>query len=166
MIEVNSRNLWKYKEVFLVDSSGNKTLSIKDAFNLAKSQNLDLVLVDETKNPPVAKILDYHKEQYEAKKKFKKPKNRTEEVKIFQFHLVTQANDLDTIAKKASKALDETYKVRFECKLKGRFKGKGPLAVPNLEYLLSKVGTHTVLVAMKTDGDGVSITIRRSNESI
>lgn len=99
-------------------------LSIKDALELSEKQGLDLIEIAPNAVPPLAKIMDFGKYQYEANKKLKKTKagaHRTE-TKGIQIKIGTGEHDLELKAKTASKWLKEGHRVKVELFLAGRAK--------------------------------------------
>ena len=99
-------------------------MSIKDALEMAHNMGLDLVEISPNNNPPIAKIVDFGKYQYEQNKKLKKAKagaNRTE-TKSIQIKIGTGEHDLALKAKNASKWLREGHRIKVELFLAGRAK--------------------------------------------
>jgi translation initiation factor IF-3 len=92
-------------------------MSIADALSLAKSKELDLVLISESANPPVCKIVSYEKMLYELSKK---PKNKSLEVKQIQLGPNMAENDLEYRVKHAIEFLDKGHSVRLSMLFKGR----------------------------------------------
>jgi translation initiation factor IF-3 len=99
-------------------------LSIKDALELANSKGLDLIEISPNANPPVAKIMEYGKYQYEISKKLKKAKAgaTSTETKSIQIKIGTGEHDLALKAKTASKWLEEGHRIKIELFLSGRAK--------------------------------------------
>ena len=119
-------NQIRAKELRVLDSENKNLgiLSIKDALELAMAKGLDLIEISPTGNPPVAKVMDFGKYQYEANKKLKKAKagaNRTE-TKSIQIKIGTGEHDLSLKAKTASKWLKEGHRIKVELYLVGRAK--------------------------------------------
>lgn len=114
------------RELRVVDSiDGNLgLLSLEEALRRAREKNLDLIEVSPHAVPPIAKIMDYGKFQYEIAKKFKevKSKSKTTETKTLQVKLGTGENDLEIKAKQASGWLKDGDRVQFNLYLKGREK--------------------------------------------
>ena len=84
----------------------------------------DLIEISPMGNPPVAKIMNFGKYQYEANKKLKKAKagaNRTE-TKSIQIKIGTGEHDLELKAKTASKWIKEGHRIKVELFLSGRAK--------------------------------------------
>jgi translation initiation factor IF-3 len=100
-------------------------LSIADALKAAQDVDLDLIEISPNAKPPVAKIMDYGKFQYEQKKKDSaaRAKAKVSETKEVQIKVGTGDNDMRLKAKKAADWLAEGHRVRAELFLKGRYKG-------------------------------------------
>ena len=99
-------------------------LSIKDALEMAQNQGMDLIEVAPNANPPLAKIMEFGKYQYEASKKLKKSKAGAKhtETKSIQIKIGTGDHDLELKAKMASKWLKEGHRIKVELFLAGRAK--------------------------------------------
>lgn len=100
-------------------------LSIADALKAAEAATLDLIEISPNARPPVAKVMDYGKFQYELKKRESaaRAKAKVSETKEVQIKVGTSENDMRLKARKAAEWLDEGHRVRAELFLKGRYKG-------------------------------------------
>lgn len=100
-------------------------LPIADALKAAQDLDLDLIEISPNAKPPVAKIMDYGKFQYEQKKKdsVARSKAKVSETKEVQIKVGTGDNDMRLKARKAADWLAEGHRVRAELFLKGRYKG-------------------------------------------
>lgn len=100
-------------------------LSFEDAFKVAQDANLDLIEISPNAVPPVAKVMDYGKFQYELKKRESaaRAKAKVSETKEVQIKVGTGENDMRLKANKAAEWLAEGHRVRMELFLKGRYKG-------------------------------------------
>ncbi len=100
-------------------------ISSAQALKAAQDAGLDLIEISPNAQPPVAKIMDYGKFQYEQKKKDSaaKAKQKVSETKEVQIKVGTGENDMRLKAKKAAEWLAEGHRVRAELFLKGRYKG-------------------------------------------
>ena len=106
----------------------------RDAMAMADEQNLDLVEISPSANPPVCKIIDYKKFLFEQKKKQKEIKAKTAKVVVKEIRLGpnTDDHDFDFKLKHAIKFLQDGAKVKVDVFFKGRsiiYKEKG-------EYML------------------------------
>jgi translation initiation factor IF-3 len=100
-------------------------LSLEAALAAAKTAGKDLIEISPSALPPVAKIMDYGKFEYERSKKEKvaKAKVKVSETKEVQIKVGTGDNDMALKARKAAEWLAEGHRVRAELFLKGRYKG-------------------------------------------
>jgi translation initiation factor IF-3 len=99
-------------------------LSLDEALKAAKAAGLDLIEISPSAQPPIAKITDYGKFEYERSKKEKavKSKVKVSETKEVQIKVGTGEHDMALKAKKAAEWLSEGHRVRAELFLKGRYK--------------------------------------------
>jgi translation initiation factor IF-3 len=113
-------------ELRVIDSENQNlgVLSIKDALELAQSKGLDLIEISPNANPPVGKIMNFGKYQYETSKKLKKSRagSKPTETKSIQVKIGTGDHDLELKAKTASKWLKEGHRIKIELFLAGRAK--------------------------------------------
>ena len=114
-------------ELRVVGNEGENlgVLSLSAALDMAKRSELDLIEISPKAVPPVARIADYGKFEYERSKKEKatKAKVRVSETKEVQIKVGTGENDMQLKARKAAQWLEEGHRVRTELFLKGRYKG-------------------------------------------
>ena len=106
------------------DGSNMGVMSLRDALEKAHELSFDLIEISPNANPPVAKIMDYGKFQYDERKKEKtaKAKSKTVETKNVQVKVGTGDHDLELKAKKASEWLEEGNRVKIDLFLVGRSK--------------------------------------------
>jgi translation initiation factor IF-3 len=109
---------------------------LRDALNMADEQELDLVEISPTANPPVCKIIDYKKFLFEQKKKQKEMKAKTAKIIVKEIRLGPNIDDHDFNfkLKHAINFLQDGAKVKVDVFFKGRsivYKEKG-------EYVLLK----------------------------
>jgi len=97
-------------------------LDIRDAIRAAREKGLDLVEVAATADPPVCRIIDFGKFQYEAKKKANEAKKKqvTITVKEVKFRPGTDDHDYDYRMKHAREWLEDGDKVRATIWFRGR----------------------------------------------
>jgi len=113
---------------------------LRDALALATEQELDLVEISPSANPPVCKVMDYKKFLYEQKKKQKEIKSKSAKVVVKEIRLGpnTDDHDFNFKLKHAIKFLQEGSKVKVDVFFKGRsiiYKDKG-------EYILLRFATE------------------------
>lgn len=97
-------------------------MPIGEALNTAEKHYLDLVEVSPNANPPVCRIMDFGKYQYELSKKEKesKKKQHTITVKEIRMRPKTDDHDLETKLRQARKFFEQKNKVKFSLIFKGR----------------------------------------------
>lgn len=112
------------REVRVIGEDGEQLgiMSARDAMQLAKEANLDLVKIAPTAKPPVCKIVDYGKYRYELARKEKeaKKKQKTTDVKEIRLSPNIDQNDLNTKANQARKFLAKGDKVKVALRFRGR----------------------------------------------
>lgn len=119
---------------------------VQEALKMAQQQELDLVEISPTADPPVCKIIDYNKFLYDKKKKEKelKAKSKTTELKEIRFTPNTDDHDFDFKAKHAEGFLKEGNKVKAYVQFKGRaiqFQERGQLLLLKFAERLAEFGT-------------------------
>lgn len=114
------------KELRVLTDAGENlgVLSRERALEEAARRGVDLVEISPTANPPVAKIIDFGRWQYQEQKKQKeaKQKSHVQETKQIQVKIGTGEHDLGLKAKQASKFLGEGHRVKIDLYLRGRAK--------------------------------------------
>ncbi|MCE9585505.1 translation initiation factor IF-3 [Candidatus Nomurabacteria bacterium] len=119
-------NQIRAKELRVIDNENKNigVLSFKEALDMAQNMGLDLIEISPEGNPPVAKIADFGKYQYEQSKKLKKAKAnaKSTETKSIQVKIGTGDHDLELKAKTASKWIKEGHRIKVELFLSGRAK--------------------------------------------
>jgi translation initiation factor IF-3 len=115
------------RELRVIGAQGENlgVISVEEALAAAKAAGLDLIEISPLAVPPVAKIIDYGKFEYERSKKERavKSKVKISETKEVQIKVGTGDNDMALKARKAAEWLAEGHRVRAELFLKGRYKG-------------------------------------------
>lgn len=99
-------------------------IPLKDALIKAQELGLDLVEISPNAVPPIGKITDFGKYQYDEKKKQKvaKAKVKTIDTKSLQVKIGTDEHDLQLKAKKASEWLAEGHRIKIDLFITGRAK--------------------------------------------
>jgi translation initiation factor IF-3 len=120
-------------------------LDIRDAIRAAREKGLDLVEVAATADPPVCRIIDFGKFQYEAKKKANEAKKKqvTITVKEVKFRPGTDDHDYDYRMKHAREWLEGGDKVKATIWFRGRemtHRELGARILEKLEKDLVEVG--------------------------
>lgn len=98
-------------------------MSLNDALAKAKELGgLDVVLINENSDPPVAKIVDYSKFRYEKEKKAKelKKNSKATEIKEVKMSYKIDVHDYGVRIKNASKFISQGNRVKCTVMFKGR----------------------------------------------
>lgn len=131
------------EEVRVIDSEGvnHGVIPIARALELAREQESDLVEVSPLANPPVCKITDYGKLQYQDAKQEqqKKAKQKKVDTKGIRLGFRTDKHDLFFKKSQAEKFLMKGHKVRVELWLRGREKAMLDKARVNLTEFLATI---------------------------
>jgi translation initiation factor IF-3 len=120
-------------------------MDTRDAVRMAREKGLDLVEVAANADPPVCRIIDFGKFQYEAKKKANEAKKKQVviTVKEVKFRPGTDEHDYDYRMKHAREWLQEGDKVKATIWFRGRemtHRELGARILEKLERDLSDIG--------------------------
>lgn len=111
-------------EVFVIGLDGEQigVMNTKKALELARESNYDLVEVNPSAEPPVAKIMDFGQFKYEKEKKAHKQKQQQKKVdtKGIRLSVRISPNDLKLRLDQAKKFFKKGHKVKIDLILKGR----------------------------------------------
>jgi len=116
----------KAETVRLIDESDNQVGVVRkeDALSRAREAGLDLVEVAPTSDPPVCRIMDYGKWQYQQKRRLreshKKSQHHVATLKEIRLRPETDTHDLDIKIKHARQFLEKGHKVQFTVFFRGR----------------------------------------------
>jgi translation initiation factor IF-3 len=134
-------------EVRVIDDAGEQlgVMNTRDAVRLAREKGLDLVEVAATADPPVCRIIDFGKFQYETKKKQNEAKKKQViiTVKEVKFRPGTDEHDYNFKMKHARDFLGEGDKVKATIFFRGReitHRELGSQLLAKLEKDLAEVG--------------------------
>lgn len=112
------------KEVRLIGEDGEQlgVMPARDALQMAKEAELDLVKIAPTAKPPVCKIIDYGKYRYELARKEKEAKKKQKVIEVKEVRLSPNIddNDLNTKINAARKFIEKGNKVKVTLRFRGR----------------------------------------------
>jgi translation initiation factor IF-3 len=111
------------------------------ALALAQESGLDLVEISPNGNPPVAKIIDWGKYQYQKMKELNKNRknSKTAGLKQMKFGLKIGDNDLEIKLRKISQFLEAGHKVKILIFFRGREIAHQELGYDMINQVLSKL---------------------------
>ena len=114
----------RVREVSVIGDDGEPlgTLPTEEALSIARDQDLDLVEVAPTANPPVCRIMDYGKHKYKASKKAHEAKKKQKiiHVKEVKFRPNTDRHDFDFKLRNVKRFLENGDKAKVVIFFKGR----------------------------------------------
>ncbi|MFK7873776.1 MAG: translation initiation factor IF-3 [Oligoflexales bacterium] len=142
-------------KVRLVGESQNEIIQIQDAMSRARDMGLDLVLISADVKPPVVRIQDLKKVEYE-RKKARKIGRHVSTMKEIQFKVNISDHDLSTKISRIEKFLERGDKVKVLVRLKGRERENPDRAVAlvekvaeSVECKMSRVAGHMVTAILE-----------------
>jgi len=134
-----------FPQVRLIDSNGAfiGIVDSKTALAKARELGLDLICTTVKADPPVCKIQDFGKWNYERQKKEKQKKklerqNRVE-LRELQFRPNIDVHDLNVKLKKAQEFIDDGDKVKIVMKLRGREIPNGQMFIDQINMMAKKL---------------------------
>ncbi|MDP4145498.1 MAG: translation initiation factor IF-3 [Bacillota bacterium] len=137
----------KVKEIRLTGGSESLIVKTSDALNMAREQDLDLVMISPTANPPVCKIMDYKKFLYEQSKKIKESRKNQKIVDLKEIRMspTIEEHDIDIKASNANKFLMNENKVKVSIRFRGRENNYTNLGTKVFNTFISKIGSNGVV---------------------
>jgi translation initiation factor IF-3 len=167
---ININNQIRAPELRVIGPAGENlgVISLAEALKIAKTAGLDLIEVSPSAIPPVAKIMDYGKFQYEQQKKERevKAKSHTTETKSIQVTVTEGENDLTRKARNAAEWLREGHRVKVELTLRGRYKYMDPRFLQErLDRFVKLIPEdYRVAEAPERGPKGISTTLEKSGK--
>lgn len=138
-------------------------MTIQEAMKLAKEAGVDLVEISPNTDPPVAKIIDWGKYQYQKMKKQQKNRKnaKASELKQMRFGLKISDNDLQIKLKKTIQFLEKGHKVRLLIVFRGREMAHKELGQEMVEKIMNIIGDRAIIDQKpQLNGRNLSLSIR------
>lgn len=122
-------------------------MEIANALSLAQSAGLDLVEIAPNAAPPVVKIVDWGKYQYEKTKQLQKAKRKQKSVGVKQvrFGLKIGTHDFEVKKRKIRSFLDSGNKVKVSVFFRGREMAHQDLGGELLKRVVAELGEDVVV---------------------
>lgn len=109
--------------------------------NLAREAGLDLVEVSPMERPPVCRIMDFGKHQYERKKRQKNAAGgHVIVLKEIRLRPKTDDHDRNVKMKRAKGFLEEGHKVQFTMLFRGRERAHRDRALQTFQTIIDELG--------------------------
>jgi len=158
-------NNWiRVPEVMVIDENGEQlgVLPTARALSMAEERGFDLVEVSPVADPPVCRIMDYGKFQYQQNRVQQKPKKI--ETKGVRLSFKIGEHDLLVKKKQVTKFLDQGHNVKIELRLKGREKAFRDKAKEKIKQFLDSLEVEYKMdKGIQAQGPTLSITINKNN---
>ena len=158
----------RYPEVRVIGESGEQLgiMSSKDAQILARQRGVDLVEITANANPPVVKIIDFGKFQYQKMKEEarnrKKAREKQAELKQMKIGLKISDNDLNIKVRKMREFVDDGDRVKIMIVLRGREMAHKELGQELLDKALVLLGEDIVTEGkVQWNGRNLSVQVRK-----
>ncbi len=132
----------------------------------AQTQGLDLVEISPDADPPVVKIVDWGKYNYQRTKQLQKNKRSTkaQDMKQMRFGLKISQHDLDVKLKKVVDMLGEGHKVKVTLFYRGRELAHKDLGFKLADRVIADLGDQIIVDQQpQLAGKQLSFVIRSSN---
>ena len=138
-------------------------MSRQEALKLAEEAGVDLVEISPNADPPVAKVVDWGKFQYQKMKEQQKNRrsNKATELKQMRFGLKIGANDLEIKLRKIRGFLSEGHKVKILIFFRGREMAHRELGYVLIDKVMAQLEEDAILEQKPVmAGRNLSIVIR------
>ncbi len=143
-------------------------MSRAEALQAAINQDLDLVEISPDANPPVAKIVDWGKYNYQKTKQLQKSKRNAKalDVKQMRFGLKISDHDLGVKLKKVIDFLEAGHKVKITIFYRGRELAHKEIGFKLADKIINDFG-ETIVVDQTPQfaGKQLNFVIRSSNHA-
>jgi len=143
-------------------------MSKAEALEKAREAELDLVEISPNADPPVAKIIDWGKYNYQKTKQIQKNKRsvKAQELKQIRTGLKISDHDLEVKAKKVRKFLDNGSKVKYTLRFRGRELAHRDVGFALAQKIIDSFA-DTIVVDQKPQfaGRQINFVIRRSQSA-
>lgn len=138
-------------------------MSRSEALKLAEEAGVDLVEISPNADPPVAKIVDWGKYQYQKMKEQQKNRrtSKQSELKQMRFGLKIGSGDLDIKLRKIRSFLSEGHKVRIQVFYRGREMAHRELGYVMIDRIANLLEDEAVMEQQpQMAGRNLSVVIR------
>lgn len=143
-------------------------MSSQEAQAIAREQGVDLVEIAANANPPVVKVIDWGKYQYqkmkEEAKNRKKAREKQSELKIMKVGLKISDNDLNIKVRKIREFLEDGDRVKIMVIFRGREMAHKEIGQAMVEKIVQRISDEIEIVVEgkpQFAGRNLSISVRR-----
>jgi translation initiation factor IF-3 len=144
-------------QILLIDAEGEKkgVVSREEALELAEQSGMDLVEISPNAEPPVCRIMDFGKFQFQQRKKqvAAKKKQKQIQVKEIKFRPTTEEADYQVKLRSIQRFIGEGDKVKVTIRFRGREMAHQDIGIDVLERVVKDLeGQVTVEQRAKREG--------------
>jgi len=153
--------------VLLIGPAGEQ-LGVKplpEALTIAREQDLDLVEVAANASPPVCRIMDYKRHEYEEQQRRKESRRKSTQVVIkeMKFRPKIDIHDYTTKMRHVERFLGEGNKVKLTIMFRGREMAHPELGLRILERIADEVAQIAIVEsAPRQDGRNMTMVLHPS----
>ena len=152
------------REVLLIAGDGEQlgVVALPQALATAREQELDLVEVAPNANPPVCRIMDYRRWQYEQQQRRKESRKKATNVVIkeMKYRPKIDGHDYTTKTRKVEDFLDKGNKVKVTIMFRGREMAHPELGLKILIRIAEDVGEIAIVEAPpRQDGRNMTMVL-------
>lgn len=146
----------RLREVRLVDENGQQLgiMSSREALQIARERDLDLVNIAPTARPPVCKIMDFGRHKYEQSKHEREARKKQKVITIKEVQLSQTIEERDLLikAKNADRMLKDGNKIKVVMRFRGRQIVHADLGKKVFQQFVGVVENGTVEREAKIEG--------------
>ena len=139
----------RHPEVRVISADGAQLgiMSSRDAQLMARDAGLDLVEISPNANPPVVKIIDWGKYQYQKMKEQARAKKnaKSSELKQIRLGLKIGENDLNIKVRKTLELLEDGDRVKIMIVFRGREMAHKEIGNELMNRIIEKLGQDVVV---------------------
>lgn len=132
------------REVRVIDDTKAQlgVMPLNAALRLAQSKGLDLVEIAPNATPPVCRIVEYGKFQYEEAKNHKETRNPGGKMKELQLSACIDPHDFAVKLNRAIEFLSEDMKVRVRLRFRGRQRAHKEVGFELMNRFVKEAAAH------------------------
>ncbi len=139
----------RHPEVRVISADGAQLgiMSSRDAQLMARDAGLDLVEISPNANPPVVKIIDWGKYQYQKMKEQSRAKKnaKSSELKQIRLGLKIGENDLNIKVRKTLELLEGGDRVKIMIVFRGREMAHKEIGTDLMNKIVEKLGPDVII---------------------
>jgi len=162
--ETRTNERIRAREVLLIAEDGEQlgVKSLPEALTIARERELDLVEVAPNASPPVCRIMDFKRHEYEEQQRRKESRRKSTQVVIkeMKFRPKIDIHDYTTKMRHVERFLGEGNKVKLTIMFRGREMAHPELGLRILERIADEVsGIAIVESAPRQDGRNMTMVL-------